>query len=295
MRFPKVAQSDTVSLPLFVRIEKKLLSIKYIFSEKLSRVIYEPAATLAAGELLGEKRLLSKELDAQLKIAGVSHIVVLSGYNITIVSESIMRALSFLPRMYASYAALFGIFIFVAGAGFSASVLRAALMASILLLSRKEGAEYSARRALILVAVVMVLFKPSLLLYDASFQLSFLATSGILWGQKYFEKKCSRITNRFTLRETLATTLSAQVAVFPLLIHLSGGVQLYSIVANMLILPVVPAAMFTAFVTILAGFFSYHLSFMFGICTAIILSYQIIVVSTIAALPWAHIPLPHIL
>jgi len=83
-----------------------MFSIKYAFSENLSRVIPEPAASLAGGELLGEKRLLDKKLNDALKISGVSHIVVLSGYNVTIVSETIMRALSFLPKNISLYGAL---------------------------------------------------------------------------------------------------------------------------------------------------------------------------------------------
>ena len=294
IKYPHVIIENSERVPFFVGLQKKLFSIKYAFSENLSRVIPEPAASLAGGELLGEKRLLDKKLNDALKISGVSHIVVLSGYNVTIVSETIMRVLSFLPKNISLYGALFGIFLFAGTAGFSASVMRAALMATLLLLARRAGAHYQARRALFIAAILLVLIKPTLLLYDASFQLSFLATMGILYGQKYFEKKFIRITPRFGLRPALATTVSAQLAVLPLLINLSGGIQILSIPANMLILPTVPPVMFLSLATGVLGFFSYSLSYIFGIASTVLISYQLVVINFIGSISFANILVPYI-
>jgi competence protein ComEC len=292
VRFPKVEENNISTAPQWVRIQQKLFSFRNAFSNNINKVVPEPAASLANGELLGEKQTLAKELDDALKIAGVTHVVVLSGHNISIVAGSIMRVFSFLPRAPQMLLALLGIFSFVAATGFSASVVRAACMASILLFAQKSGALYSARRALFIVALGMVFIKPSLLVYDVSFQLSFLATAGILYGQKYFEKKLTRIPARFGFREMVATTCAAQVAVLPLLIHLSGGVQIFSLLANVLILPTVPVAMLLSFVAGTLGFISYTLSYMVGVLATIVLSYQVMVVMNVGNILWAHVPLP---
>src|SRR5574343_601552 len=81
-----------------ISIIRNLFKIKQSFLDNLKSVLGEPHAALAGGLVVGEKSALGKDLINDFRKAGLIHIVVLSGYNITIVADSIRKILSFLPR-----------------------------------------------------------------------------------------------------------------------------------------------------------------------------------------------------
>ena len=127
------------------------------------------------------KRALGKDLEEVFRTVGIIHIVVLSGYNIMIVADAIMRvlALFFFPRtrliIGVGTIALFAILV-----GLSATVVRASMMAALVLIARGTGRQYAVLRALAFAGTVMLLINPYLLVYDPVFQLSFLATLGLI-------------------------------------------------------------------------------------------------------------------
>src|SRR5690606_6965228 len=104
------------------------------------------------------------------------HIVVLSGYNVTIVAEAFIKALSFVPRLYGYSAGMIGIVLFAVMAGGGTTIIRASAMAVIALYAKWTGNTYNAFRALIFCGTGMILLNPLTLLYDPSFHLSFMAT-----------------------------------------------------------------------------------------------------------------------
>ena len=164
-------------------IQRGLFGIKRELLSSVSRILPEPHAALAGGLVFGGKRSLPREVLDDFRVAGLIHIVVLSGYNITIVAVALMALLSrFKLRTRISLGAVamiaFGIMV-----GGGPTVVRSVLMALLALLARALGREYQVGRALIAALVLMVFWSPKVLIFDTGFQLSFVATAGLIYGR----------------------------------------------------------------------------------------------------------------
>jgi len=268
-----------------------LFGAKHAFVRGLENALPEPAAALAEGLLVGGKQGLGKPLTDAFMSAGLIAIVVLSGYNVMIVAEGILRALSFLPKRAALSVAGAGILGFVIAAGSGASALRAGLMACLALFARSTGRSYDALRALFFALFLMLVWNPLSLVYDPGFELSFIATLGLILGAPIIEANILFIRNAF-LREVAATTIAAQLAVLPLLLYLTGNLSLVSLPANLLVLPVVPLAMLFSFVAGLSGVIAPLIAPAIGIPAYALLSYIIGIGAYAATLPLAHAIIP---
>jgi len=269
-----------------------ILGMKESFLAGLSRALPEPESSLAGGLIVGAKRALGETLLNDFRIAGVVHLVVLSGYNVTIVAEAAMRALAFLPVAFASSVGAIGIAVFALMTGAGATVVRASLMALLVILARRIGRPHAMERGLMIAGVVMVAHNPFILVFDASFQLSFLATLALVLVVPIIEPYLSRIPEQFGLREIVATTLATQLFVLPFIVYLMGDVSLIALLTNVLILGVVPAAMFFGFVGGIAGMGGTTLGIILATPAYVILAYILGVVDILAHVPFAtfHIP-----
>lgn len=273
-------------------IKTFLFWFKNKFVENLNKVIGEPQSSLLNGILLGAKSSMDIDTINTFRIAGLSHIVALSGYNITIVADSIISFLSFLPRTFAFSAGLFGILLFVIMTGASSTAIRAAVMSLVVILAGITRRKYKIGRALLFAGVLMLIFNPKILVFDISFQLSFLATIAIIYIAPILKNKFSFITEKFGLREMISSTISAQILVLPLIIYKMGIVSLVSLPANILILAFIPAVMFSGFITGVLGFVSTIISLPFAWISWFLLSYIIDVAKLFANLPFSYINIP---
>lgn len=231
-----------------------LARVKHWFLRGLDRALPEPYAALAGGVVIGGKAGLGAELQAAFTRTGLVQIVVLSGYNVMVVAAWVMAALSFfaVSRTRAALAGALALLAFVGVAGLSATAVRAALMALVALYARATGKSYAASRALLATICFMLVWNPLLLPYDPSFELSVVATAGLIWLAPLVTARLAWLTNSFW-REAVATTLAAQIAVLPLLLYLTGNLSLVAPLANILAAPAVPLGMGFALVAGLAG------------------------------------------
>jgi competence protein ComEC len=266
-----------------------LFDIKNSFTQNLNKNINEPESSLMSGILLGGKNALDKETSNTFRIAGLSHVVALSGYNITIVADSIMKILYFLPRLAGLFSGIFGIIIFVILSGGSSTAIRAAIMSIIVILSKITHRKYNIGRALMVAGLLMLFVNPKILVYDISFQLSFLATVAIIYLSPITYEKLKFVTEKFKLRETLASTLSAQLFVLPLIIYKMGLISFVGLPTNILILPIIPITMLFGFLTGIIGFFSGILSLPFGLISYLLTHYIIFVAKFFAGLPFSSV------
>ncbi len=270
-----------------------LLSVKYAFMENIEISIPEPYAGLAHGLVLGVKRALGEDLERAFRTAGIIHIVVLSGYNITIVVEATMRLLSyfFRPRTRVIFGAL-AIVAFALIAGFSSTVIRASFMAVLVLVARATGRTYEVLRALMLAGLVMLIINPKLLVFDPGFQLSFLATLGLILLAPLIEERLSLVPTRFQIREFITATVATQIFVLPLLLYSIGEFSLVAVLVNVLVLPVVPFAMLLIFLSGMIGFVSTTLAVPFAYFAYLLLGYIIAMAEWFASLPFAALIVP---
>ena len=266
----------------------RIYASKARFMELLESILPQPHAGLAEGMLLGVKRALSDSLDEAFRKTGTIHIVVLSGYNVMIVVEVLLYVLAyFCVRRTRVWIGIGGIVLFALLVGMSATVVRASIMAGLLLMVRGTGRTYTVLRGLGLAGVVMLLINPHLLVHDPGFQLSFLATFGLIVFSPYFEKKLTAVPEQFGMRGIITATIATQVVVLPLLLHHTGMLSVVSVVVNALILPMVPIAMLLTFATGMAGLILPFLGNVLGYITYLSLSYILGIVTWFASLPYA--------
>lgn len=239
MYFPKVI---VVSHNKGNIVIERLFTFKAWLMGNISRNIPEPESSLAGGITLGTKQSLGDEWLQKFRETGVAHIVVLSGYNIAIVAGIISRLVVFMPFTLRLVMSALGVVLFAVMVGGGATVVRATVMALIIILARVFGREGDALRALVLAGGLMVFVNPMILLNDVSFQLSFGATIAIVTLVPVIEKYFAFI-KYLILREIVVTTVATQFFVAPLILYHMGSVSLIGLVSNIFILPVVPFAM----------------------------------------------------
>lgn len=270
-----------------------LLKLKYAFMYSVELQLPEPYAGLAEGLVLGVKRALGDELEEAFRVTGIIHIVVLSGYNVTIVAEAIMRLLSFFFGLRTRVVfGMLAIAAFALIAGLSATVLRASIMAVLVLAARATGRIYDLARALVLAGVIMLLANPKLLVFDPGFQLSFLATMGLIVLAPLIERRLSLVPSRFQIREFVTATIATQIFVLPLLLFSIGQLSLVAVIVNVLVLPAVPLAMLLIFLSGVVGFLSIAAATPIAFCAYVLLRYMIEVVEWFAAVPYAAVVVP---
>ena len=193
-----------------------LYNIKHQFITSLEAVMSSPEVDRGVGLLLGVKQALGDELETAFRQTGIIHIVVLSGYNVMLVVGFITWVLSwFLPIRGRIVCSLVGIALFALLVGLSATVVRASVMAAIFLVGMYMGRLYDVLRALLFTAGVMVLINPYILLYDIGFQLSFMATLGLVLFLPQFESTLVTNSTALKLRDLFMATLVTRIFVLP--------------------------------------------------------------------------------
>ncbi|MBI5469773.1 ComEC/Rec2 family competence protein [Candidatus Kaiserbacteria bacterium] len=274
------------------RIIAGAIAIKHLFVSGLQRSLPEPQSGLAGGITVGDKRALGKDLTQEFRTVSLVHIIVLSGYNITIVIAGVFWMFARAPRTMRFGAGVLVAIFFAVMTGFASASLRAALMALIAISGEWSGRIYRPERALALVAAGMVAWNPYLLVYDPGFQLSFLATAGLLAFSPVFEGWFSRVPTKMKLREILTTTSSAQIAVLPLLLYESGNLSIVSLPANLLALVAVSPAMLASLIAALGGLVFGTLAPIVGFPAYVLLSYILGIAHALSSIPFASVQIP---
>lgn len=211
----------------------------------LTTAIPEPEAGLAAGIVVGLRDRVDRDLAADFTTVGASHVVAISGWNIAIVAASVAALGGGLARRRRAVLTATAIILYVAFAGASASVVRAAAMAGVVLLARESGRAGRAAAALGWAALMLLLVDPHLVT-DAGFQLSTLATAGILaWATPLgaWLTRAARGRVPGWLIECLAVSLAAQAATLPVVLVTFGRLAIVSPIVNLAIVPLVAPAM----------------------------------------------------
>src|SRR3989338_7843471 len=312
--YDKYLERDGVRFMLnfaYLRVEQEasshsvpaaLARIKHAFLSGISAALPEPYASLAGGVVIGGKSGLGNELKDAFTRSGLIHIVVLSGHNVMIVASWVIAFFAFVfarvesvsgkrvPRTVSIAAGALALILFVGIAGASATAIRAALMALIALYARATNRTYAAGRALLVVIFLMLLWNPLYLVFDPGFGLSVVATAGLIWLAPLIELRLAFLKNEF-LRSTTATTLSAQIAVLPLLLYQTGNLSLVAIPANILAALLMPFAMAFSYLAgfggSIFGFFAPTFSIIIGIPAYLAAAGLIWLPETSATLPFA--------
>ena len=281
-------------------IVARMMPVKNAILRSFHRVLPGSEADLLAGLNLGEKANITPEFRDDLVTTGTIHMIALSGYNVTVIANALgaffTKVLGLSVRI-ASIAGGLCIVLFVIMTGMQSSAIRAGIMALIGLFARSKGRTYDAFRALVLAGLLMILYDPKYLVYDVSFQLSFLATLGIIFITPVLERAFVRIPEKFLyiipLREAMSVTLGAQLGVMPFILYKMGTLSIIALPANILILPAVPFAMAIGALAGLIGTASLGLAYPLALLTHWLLNYITHLVKFFAKVPYASLVFKH--
>ncbi len=258
------------------------------FAGGVEKATTEPQTSLGLGYLVGERRGLPEDLDVSLKAAGLMHVVVASGYNLTILVRLARRLFEKVSKYLSFLAASGMILAFIAVTGMSPSMSRAGLVAGLSLLAWYYGRRFHPMVLLALAVASTVMVNPSYAWGDVGWQLSFAAFGGVMivapLATAYFfgDKKKIGAVSRI-----LIETLAAQVCTLPILLVTFGQISAVAIVANLLILPLVPIAMLCTFVAGIGGLVLPVAARLIGLPAELLLSYMTQTIHYIGTLPWA--------
>ena len=269
-------------------LKEKLLGIKSLALGVFRRTLPHDEAALMSGITLGARSDFNEELKSLMARSGTTHLVALSGYNISILAIVVAGFFGALFRRRTVFIlTVLTIIGFVLMVGAEASVVRAALMGFLALVAREVGREYSMKNAIVLAAVAMAFHNPSVLAFDVGFQLSFLSLLGIV----LLEPALRRLTRfgdhpgMLGWRDNLLTTISAQAAVLPILVVYFGDASAMAFLANILILSIVPLTMAIGFLLAVVGTFFAYLGNLVALIAQVPLAYILGVIHFSAAVP----------
>ena len=216
-------------------------------------------ASLMLGIVFGIKRNLSDSLLNDLQIAGLMHVIAASGMNVSLVAGALIALLSrLLPRRPAVISSILGVWAYALIAGIQPSIVRASVMGSCALAAQFIGRQYSVIYTLLLTGCLMLLLDPGLL-PDIGFQLSFMATAGIILVKPKLGLLTRGRIGAF-VGEDITTTLAAQLTTLPILLANFGTMNPFSVIINVLILWTIPILMIIGSIAVGISFVSQQLA-----------------------------------
>lgn len=257
------------------------------FADGVRVGVSDPEASLGIGYLVGQRRALPVDLMMALQIVGLTHVVVASGYNLTILVRLARRLFSKVSKYLAALSSSVMIFAFILITGLSPSMSRAGLVAGLSLAAWYYGRKFHPVVLLAIAIGVTVMINPSYAWGDLGWQLSFAAFAGVMilapLLQRYFfgDKKPGFI------RQILGETISAQICTAPILVVAFGQLSNVAIIANLLVLPLVPFAMLLTFIAGVGGLAFPSVATVISAPAQWLLDYMVYVTQFLADIPWA--------
>lgn len=266
-----------------------LLSVRRQYIARLTSVLPEPEASFAIGLLLGQRSTIPEDINNQLAVAGLTHLVAVSGYNLTIMVVAARRLFGRASKYQFSVVSMLLIVCFVFLAGWSASLFRAALVSTLSLLAWNCGRHIKPLLLLALSGALTAMVNPFYIWSDLGWYLSFLAFFGVLIVAPILNGLLAPTKQPKMLASLLTETISAQLMTIPIILFAFGRFSVYALLANLLVVPLVPVAMLLALVSGLAACLSYSFGSIIAWPCAQLLRYMLEITAWVSSLPHASI------
>lgn len=293
MYFPKI---ELIDKGFGNPVMKQLFSFRNRVKDGLNRIIPYPQSGLLEGLMFGDEDNIPKSWKEKFNLTGTRHITAVSGMNTTIISSLVfgfLLALGFW-RNQAFYFSVILIFFYILTIGFPASAIRAGIMGTLFLTAQHFGRISNGFRTIVFAATFMLFLNPLLLKSDVGFQLSFLATLGLVLLQPIFLNILRRIPDKLGLRYALASTLSAQFFTLPILIYNFGQIPLIGPLANVLIVPLLAPITIFGFIFSFTGLISYSLGQILSFPLWLVLTYIFKIIDWSSEIPFGTLSLQNV-
>lgn len=254
--------------------------------KQIETFISSPKAELLSGIVLGEKKNIPGQLKLALRDTSTLHIVVVSGQNLTLLAALIMRLSGLITRKVSIGLTFLLLTGYTVLTGAEIPVLRAAFMVAAVFIAQILGRESDGTWILILIAGLFLLINP-LWILDLSFQLSFLATIGVISVAPIFSSRLKSLP--IFIRENISVTIGAQLMVLPVIAQNFHQISLVALPANLLILWTVPYIMIGGAALLMTSFIIQPFGVLIAFLLNILLTYFIYIVQFFSSFSWAWI------
>lgn len=248
------------------------------FLEILNNIYPKEEAIFLWWILIWAKENLSNELKTDFNNSWLTHLIAVSGFNITILIIFLGYLFSYFPLFLRIIFTISSIIIFTFLVWDTAPVVRASIMWILGYLIMISWRKADILSVILLSSCIMLLFSPLILNYDVSFQLSFLAVLGIVYLSDFFKKVFKFMPEFLAIRESFVMTMSALIMTIPIMIFNFWQISIISPITNILVSWTIPIAMFFWFLSIITSFFNSFLWIIIGYFTWIFLKFDILVV-----------------
>ncbi len=283
-----LSTEDITVLPGSMSLYQKITALSKRFSDKISAAIGGDEGSLAAGIALGDTSGFSDHMNDIFRKSGISHIVAVSGMNMTIIIAFLFFLTKRLKlhRKLRSIIAIFLLLFYMALTGFTPSVTRAGIMMLIVILAGLFDKKEDLLTSFFLSAAIILSFNP-LTIFDAGFLLSYFALAGILVFARPISEKLKAFLPRLPkfLTDIVCTSIAASIATLPVTIYLFNGISTFSLITNILVLPFVDTlfilSLFTPLINMILPFW--------GFLMKLALKVLLLAAEFVASLPFSYI------
>ena len=258
------------------------------FADKIRANIAEPQASLGIGFLTGQKSALPDDLSDALKVAGLTHIVVASGYNLTILVRMARRLFVRFSKYLSAVSSGVMIVMFMAVTGLSPSMTRAGLVSGLSLLAWYYGHRFHPLILLPFAAAITVAIQPSYVWGDLGWQLSFAAFAGVMVVAPLLQRYFYGEKEPGVFRQILGETIAAHIVTVPIIATGFGVISNVAVIANVLVVPLVPLAMLLTFISGMWTIIGLPWVWLIATPTSWLLTYMTNVATFVSELSWAQ-------
>ncbi len=257
------------------------------FMHNIYSVVPDPEASLGLGFLIGVRSLLPDTLVDQLSTVGLTHIVAVSGYNLTILVAASRRLLGRFSRFQSLMYSCVLIASFVMVTGWSPSILRAVVVSGVGLLAWYYNRSVNPWLLILYSSSLSAVLRPVYVWYDIGWFLSLTAFIGVLIIAPLLQHRIYKQREPGLVAQTLLETSAAQMVTMPVIMYVFGELSLIALLSNLIVLPLIPLTMLSTFLTGMAYFLSFKLAWILMWPTYLLLAFVTNVTAFLAQVKWA--------
>ncbi len=259
------------------------------FAAGMQTALPEPLASFAMGLLVGQRNTLPPAVSQQLQMVGLTHIIAVSGYNLTIIVHAAKRLLGKRSKYQYVATSVALVLCFLAIAGLSPSMVRAAVVCGLSLATWSYGRELKPSALLALSAVITIAINPQYAWNNVSWTLSFLAFFGVLIISPIATKRLFGGREPPMVPAIVIESLSAELMTTPYILLIFGQASLVSTLANVLVAAFIPLAMLLATFSAFAGMWLPILAGVVAWPAVMLLTYMLDIVTLLSKVPHAYV------